>query len=410
MQPRLLFAAYGGGHIRMLMPVLEHLRRRGDCDLHVLALTTARPVVEAAGFRALGFRDIAGPGDAAALEKGRELAMALGQGQIVDMAESAAYLGLSWQELERDLGPEQARARYAAVGRGAFFPLATMHRLLAKLDPDLVVATNSPRAERALVEAADARNIPALCLGDLFLDFEWEWVAKPGFGRRVGVMSESVRQHLIDCGRPAGEIVVTGNPAFDRLGDPAVREAGLALRTALGWTDNPVVAWGMPHIPPGDTRIALPGPTLAALRALSAARPDLRFIVRPHPNNTDRLDELPPAFRLSPREEDVHAVIHACDLLVTEISTVGLEAVLAGKPVITINSRAVIPYAELGITREIDHAGQLADAIVDELARPTPGRLDRLGAPPVGKATPNVIALIDSLLADGPVRHGAAAR
>lgn len=397
-QTRLLFAAYGGGHIRMLLPVLDRLRARGDTDLHVLALTTAAPVVEAAGFRALGFRDIAGPGDGPALERGRALAAALGPGQLVDPEESAAYLGLSWQELVARHGGAEAQRLYDNVGRGAFHPIATMERLLDQVRPDLVVATNSPRAERALIEAASGRGLPALCLGDLFLDFEWEWIVRPGFGTRVAVMSRSVRQHLIDNGRPAGDIVVTGNPAFDRLADPAVRAAGLALRRALGWTANPVVAWAMPHIPPGDTRIARPGPTLEALRVLAAERPDLRFILRPHPNNTDRLDDLPPAFRLSPRTEDVHAVIHACDLLVTEISTVGLEAALAGKPVITIGSRAVVPYAELGITREIDDAASLAATIVDELANPRPGRLDRLGAPPVGTATGNVVDLIDATL------------
>lgn len=397
---RILFAAYGGGHIGMLLPVLDALRDRTDIDCKVLALTTAARAVSDAAYEPLGFHDFIEQGDGPALEIGRRLAAELGGNQIIPLDHTIAYMGLSYRDMIDRHGEVEAARLYAEKGRWYFHPYPTISRILKRIVPDLIVTTNAPRAERALVEAASDQGIPALCLGDLFLDFEWEWCALPGFGDYIGVMSQSVRQHLIEKGRPAEEIVVTGNPAFDCISDTEVIEAGAAIRAAAGWDENPVIMWAMPAIPPGDKRIAPVGPTLAAMKALSERRPDLRFILRPHPNVTENLEGFTDQFRISHRFENVHSVIHASDLVVTEFSTVGLEGALAGKPVISIASKNIIPYEELGITYEIDHAGQLGDAIEHVLANGNATRLDLLGAPEPGEATGNVVRLIDQMLGE----------
>ena len=90
-RPRWLFVAYGGGHVRMLLPVAELARERGLADVEFIGLTTARAPIEQAGFRCLGYRDFTGPADAQALAQGQALAAQLGPG-AVDAQESAAYL------------------------------------------------------------------------------------------------------------------------------------------------------------------------------------------------------------------------------------------------------------------------------------------------------------------------------
>ncbi len=400
-QKRILFASYGASHINMQMPVMRALRQRGNVDVRILALTTAHAVAAGEDFDAIGFRDLWRAGDDSARAHGRRLAEGL-DGGLVSIAESEAYLGLNYAELEATVGTAQAEAAYAERGRAAFLPVQTVGRVIDGWQPDLVVTTSAPRAERAMIIAAGRRGIPALALGDMFLGFEWRWMADNAFASRVTVLGESVRQHLIDKGRNPETVVVVGNPSFDRLVSDEAVASGIALRDRLGWRDRSVIAWTLPAVSPGDTRIAPIPDKLAILKAMLDRDPDLRLILRAHPNQKIDFGELDERFHVSHRQESVHAVIHAADVLFTEFSMVGMEAALAGKPVVTNSSDDAIPYGRLGLTQDIATIAELDATLVRVLRdRPAP-RLDLLGAPPTGTATGNVLAQIDDLL-----RHGA---
>jgi hypothetical protein len=84
---------------------------------------------------------------------GSSLMQGLG-GPVADPQETVAYLGLSMADLIADVGPEEAELAYRQFGRQAFLPVRTLDRILRQVAPDLVVCTNSPRAERAAVLAA----------------------------------------------------------------------------------------------------------------------------------------------------------------------------------------------------------------------------------------------------------------
>lgn len=394
---RILFTSYGASHINMLMPIMRALRKRGDVVMRILALTTAHAVARAEDFDTIGFADLWQTGDDTARAHGRRMAAGL-DGQLVTIAESEAYLGLSYAELEAEAGIERANQLYAEQGRGAFLPIHTVGRAIDDWHPDMVVTTNSPRAERAMVLAAGRRGIPALALGDMFLDFEWQWMADNAFATRVAVLGESVRRHLIAKGRTPETIAVTGNPALDRLVGPEAIAGGKALRERLGWQERSVIAWTLPAVTPGDTRIAPVPDKLAILNGMLDRDPDLRIILRAHPNQQIDFGDLGDRFHISPRQESVHAVIHAADVLFTEFSMVGLEAALAGKPVVTNSSDDAIPYGPLGLSRDIETIAELDDALTVALRDRPPPRLDLLGAPPTGTATSNVIVEIDRLL------------
>ena len=193
---RVLFVGYGGGHVRMLLPVARLLRGRGLAAPVFLGLTTARAEVEAAGFACLGFADVVRADDAAALAQGRALASQL-PAHAVSFDESAAYLGLSYADLVREHGEAEAAAQYVAHGRQAFLPIATLERVLAQVRPDLLVATSAPRAERAAFVAARRLGVPAVCLVDLFAAYEIEWLREPGFADRICVLNDRVRDRLL---------------------------------------------------------------------------------------------------------------------------------------------------------------------------------------------------------------------
>ncbi|TFZ02440.1 UDP-glycosyltransferase [Ramlibacter henchirensis] len=354
---RVLFVGYGGGHVRMLLPVARLLRERGLGEPVFLGLTTARAEVEAAGFACLGFADFLRADDAAALQQGRALAAKL-PAHAISFEESAAYLGLSYADLVREHGEQGAAALYAQHGRQAFLPVPTLERILTKVQPDLLVATSAPRAERASFLAARRLGVPAVCLVDLFAAYEIEWLREPGFADRICVLNERVRDRLVATGRRAEEVIVTGNPAFDGLLDPGVRERGAALRKARGWDGRRVWLWASQVEPeshpcqPGRGDTLLPRRIAQELQRITRARPDMELVIRPHPSEGDYRIELGAREWLSPRTENLHELLHACDGAVVLTSTVGLEASIAGCAVVQVTGSLYTldaPYLAYGI-------------------------------------------------------------
>ena len=147
---KVLFVTYGGGHAQMVLPVVQWLSQHAALKIQVLALTTAAPVFVNAGIDVLGFRDFVRPEDAAALVWGERLLEGNTSMQVAH-DESVAYLGLSYVDLEQRLGVAAAADVYAQFGRQSLRPLGVLQRIIRQLVPDVVVTTNSPRAERAAI-------------------------------------------------------------------------------------------------------------------------------------------------------------------------------------------------------------------------------------------------------------------
>lgn len=397
---RALFVAYGGGHVRMLIPVARRLRELGLAEPVFLALTTARSEAAAAGFECVGFADFVGDGDAPALAHGRRLAAGL-TSHAVSESESVAYLGLSYGDLVAEHGEAGAASRFERLGRQAFLPVRTLSRVLARIQPSLVVATSAPRAERAAIVAARQTGVPAACLVDLFAAYEIEWLREPGFADRVCVLNERVRDRIVAAGRAAGDVVVTGNPAFDALLDPAIRAAGERLREESGWRGQRVWLWASQVEPAvhgvtgqrGDPQ--LPARVAAELQRVCEARPDMQLVVRPHPSEGDYRLAPGPRQRLSPRTESLPVLLHACDGVVVLTSTVGLEASIAGCRVVQVEGSlftADAPYLDYGIADArvpLKALGAAIDAM-------PPRRRD--ASTTRGDATERVVRVLEGLL------------
>ena len=353
---KVLFVCYGSGHVRMALPVAAALRKRGLAQVEVLGLTTAAAVVRDAGLPLLQFKDFVESGDEPALARGRELVAGLQS--VEDAQESAAYLGLSYADLEAETGTDEAQRRYAQLGRQAFLPVRTLTRILQRTAPDLVVVTNSPRAERAAAIAAGRLGIPCVCIVDLFAIDEVRWIGAVDYARRVCVLNEQVRDFLLAAGRSPEQVVVTGNPAFDALLAPATVERGRQLRQRQGWHGRRVVLWPTQVEPvvhpfdgrPGDPQ--LPQQVLARLAAWTLAQPDAVLCVRP------RAGETPPALPASDRilvtgqDWALPELLHAVDTVATLTSTVGLEGHLCGARLIQVLGSVfepAMPLARFGI-------------------------------------------------------------
>jgi hypothetical protein len=346
--PKVLFVSYGGGHIGMVLPVmreLETLLPGVQCKL--LALTTAHKKAKAARPEALGYRDFLHLVDAGAARAWGERLSEGNTSPDVSRDETIAYLGINYLDLIAQHGKTGAADLYREQGRYGFRPLHFMRKVMDALQPDAVVATNSPRSERTALNVAGERGLPSIGMVDLFgLDSDTYVLHEPKPAWTC-VISEGVRQRLIARGFSADGVVVTGNPAFDGLFSADNRARAQAFLTERGWQDlKPVLFAGhwepQAHpatpVPVGQ---ALPREIEAVLRETVRARDDLALVVRYHPSDWTQYPRLPDEPRVhfsEPPNEPIHPLILASHVVVVQTSTVGLESTVGGKPVISVEN------------------------------------------------------------------------
>jgi hypothetical protein len=378
--PVWLFVSYGGGHVNALLPVARRVRELGIARPVYLALTTAAAAVRSSGLPTLGFRDFLAPEDVRAQARGEALAAQL-EVQAADHAESVAYLGLSYVEMEDRLGEAAAAQRWARYGRQALLPLGVLERILRACGPALVVATNSPRAEQAAIESAGALGLPSACLVDLLGIWERELLARPDYASAVCVLNEAVRASLLAAGRPPADVHVTGNPAFDGINDAAAVALGKRYREQLGWDGLHVCLYASSPEPLHSPGVAGTGdpafPRLVEERLVRAvqADPGLALWIRRHPSErpANELEQAGhPRIRISGSELPLHACLHGSDEVIVTVSTVGVEASLAGKPVTQVRGSILdhlSPYLAMGVAGRELTLDQLGDAYAPEAER-----------------------------------------
>lgn len=380
--PRVLFVSYGGGHIGMVLPVireLEALLPGVQCDL--LALTTGHLKAKAARPDTLGYKDLLHLVDADAARAWGERLAEGNTSPDVPRDETVAYLGINYLDLIAQHGEAGAADLYRKQGRYGFRPLHFMRAVMDALQPDAVVATNSPRSERTALDVGGERGLPTIGMVDLFgLDSD-TYVTHDPKPAWTCVISEGVRQRLIARGFPADGVVVTGNPAFDGLFSADNQARAQAFLAERGWRHlRPVLFAGhwepQAHpatpVPAGQ---ALPREIEAVLREAVRARDDLALIVRYHPSDWTQYPRLPDDARIhfsEPPKEPIHPLILASQAVVVQTSTVGLESAVGGKSVISVeNSPAAhvwFSLAQQGVSTPAATPAQLPQVLDDVLA------------------------------------------
>lgn len=348
----------------MLVPVIRALRTAAPgLEPVLMALTVGHARARAMGERPLGYADflhLTDPDRARA--HGRRL-LPENTSPDVPEDESLAYLGINYLELEARLGVAGAAKAYAETGRRAFYPLGFFERVIDDLAPAAVISTNAPRSEAAALAAGHGRGLPTVGMVDLFaLDTDPYTTRRPRPDLTC-VLAPSVRDRLLGHGFPAEGVRVTGNPSFDGLVSPETEAEAAAFRAARGWAGKRVILWaGHEEIathPDSDVAIG-PGLALAAeatLRAYVAARPETALLIRYHPAQWHRFPRQPDSARVHfavPTDAPAQPQILAADVCVSQGSTVGLEAAIAGKPSITLENAPTalnaFSMAKLGVT------------------------------------------------------------
>ena len=397
----LLFVCYGGGHVAMLYPIIKSLINK--YDITTLALTTAQSFLSSRKIPFIGYKDFPEAKNLEIQEWGKRLSAELPINNLVPIEETTAYLGINFCELIKTYGLEHAKTLYQQKGRQAFLPIKTMKRFLERLNPDLVISTNSPRTEEGVFLAAKNLNIPSVCLIDLFALQEIQWIGQSGYATKLCVLNDFVKENFIKAGRSSEEIVIAGNPVFDTLQEEDILQASISLKKEKKWDDGKInILWASQPEPKQHPFCSKIGDPILldriedVLRNFVKENPNFRLIVRYHPSENKKFiheDNV----EFSSCNEPIEPLIHAVDLVVVTASTVGLQAHIIGKPVISVDNTIWtddVKYAQQGISIGIRIPEELPDII-----RNFKAFLGEKVVPQYPKnATQNVINIIEEIL------------
>ena len=258
----------------------------------------------------------------------------------------------------------------------------------------------SQRTVRALnlpSKGSEVRGIPHLAIGDLFLIAESEYMIHPLYAKHIAVISEAVASFLVQRGVSHKSIYVTGNPAFDNL---AVimkdKDRRQRLRHKLGMTGKKVILFPAPSSKI-NTENGRPFAdiiqTVRQLEHFCNDNPDHAFIIRQHPSAALTLPELLNGYHDDGSLITAEEAILIADIICVEVSTMGLQAALIGKPVFIINFSDHFPLPKYGLAEAVN---SLSEALLliksGHLPKPKISKNEE-----VGNATQRVISCIDRI-------------
>ena len=343
----------------MLVPIIKELQKHDNLELVVLGLTTAGSVLKRNNIPYIGFKDLLKDNDNA-LKWGKKLVNKNDLHDLVSYEESVAYMGLNYVDLEIEYGKEEADRIYLEQGRQAFNPISTMEKFLEEESPDLLVATNSPRAERAAIRMAHKLNIPSICLNDLFAIQEVKWLKDKNYATKVCVLSEDVKSYIVAHGRPKDDVVVTGNPAFDNLVE--YKNFRNTVRNKNHWKKNDKVIFWASQIEFEEHPITkqkgdpeLPRKIEKKLYQIISKYSDWFLVIRHHPSEVVSQDNfiLHDRVSYSDTNDSLHELLSGVDVVVTMTSTIGLEGLIIGVPLLSVDLSIFIddtPYSKMGMS------------------------------------------------------------
>ncbi len=357
---RVLLVSYGGAHIAIALPMYRRLREAGHTPI-ALGLTTAVDVYRRHGVECKRILDYVEINSSAISFWGRRLlAKHHTDGIGIQRDESIAYLGSAMAELVEDLGERRAVEQYEELGLNALRPVRLMRSILESERIDALIATDSPRYERAALNAAAQLGIPSVCVIGSFPQIGLPFLRRPDNGAVQCVLNERIRGQLIDAGRTSGSVVVTGNPAFDVLIHPDNSARRTQLREHAGLTESDRLLLWAEQPEPGNPDLPR---TVRFELARICAELGWRLMVRLHPSSQAAGgEELPVGALASPRTESSREALLQSDAVVTLTSTIGIEALVLDKPLIVC---AVSEFSSFVDFRAED--GALVVASVQEL-------------------------------------------
>ncbi len=367
MKKKVLFVTYGGGHARMLRPVIEILTFSSEVDVYVMALNTAAKELEDLDITLFGYskyffnhKDVQ--------KYGRQLMASLDK--VIDEKETISYLGVNFCELIEKYGLEEAEKMYAEGGRYIFEPDSAMFNILQSEKPDILVTTNSPRTERSAVIAAKTLGIRSISLIDMFGIRCSSWFADNKFSDKILVLSESVKEYLISLGRNKDSIVVTGNPSFDSLAQHYednklnINKNRQNMPFTVLWASQPEPTYLPETGEYGDPELPL-NIEKEVLNVFEKYE-DWQLIARNHPSEVKR--NYPEFVGYSNQGDDLVELFKKVHVVLTPSSTLGFQGAIMGAKLVTVDLSILtptMPYADMGFSLGLKNIDDIEQALLN---------------------------------------------
>lgn len=393
---RPLLASYGGGHAHII-EIVGRALLAADYDVNMIGFTTAYRTLKRAN---LPVKSI----EALLIEEEDrdyidEVQKFLPSDIHPDVSnkETEAYFALGFRDLCEQFGRDEAIKRTKRLGRKAFEPVLSMERYLRNTKPDVVITTTSPRFELAMLKAARNLGIPSVAIGDWFLVQEREWILNGKYADHLCVLTQSMVGQFLEEGLKGTTLHATGNPAFDALVVPGgKRQRRIDLRNKMRVEGKTVILWPAAGSDEamGGQKFATPEEVVEVMEAVCCTNSDYSYVMRPHPNHPFEMPDNAMNGIISPPGLSAEDALLMADLVCVEVSTMGLQAALIGKPVICVGFADYVNYPKYGLATAAETLEEMATILIEKsYSEPTD-----LDMPPLGTATENVLKVIETVL------------
>lgn len=326
---KILIVTYGGGHVNIVRSILPQLLEE-NVSIEILALTIASSNLKKAGIQHNTIRDYIDllPYKQSILELGEKAIQ--GKHDIrsdITYEDAVVYHGIGMFDLINECGKEKAWSIFEANGRKAFCPVNSMIIILKRIKPDVIVLPTGVRFEEAFAKAANLMDIPVVLINDLPV------LGNIDFNAKICVMNKWSKDYIkAHSDIKSSELIITGQPVMEKnliIDEETLKNVQCSLKEGY---DKVVLFLGTPTL---DIFPEV-AETINKLLELAKHYPKIKFIIRPHPGNLDDYGLVSKDNIIVTKNGELKYLLAASDLIITQVSTAGLEAILLGKPVITV--------------------------------------------------------------------------
>jgi hypothetical protein len=416
-------------NFQAVAPALQQVASRLSADRILVVHTDGDDsAISRAGFAARRFVSYASWRDLAAFPTLSEMVRPLMAGDAVRGVDAA---GLEWDGVPLgQLAKDEISFGLPHLLGVAIRELATARRMLLAERPAVVIMTED-RSSFSRAVAAHTRNegIPTLLV-------QWGPIARcsnwlPSVAANVAAVEGDAAAEVLRAsdGGASLRVVPTGQPRYEELLRQAARTSREADCRALSLDPaRPIVLFGAHPVRERSASMKRNfveedrlGREVEAV-VIAAVRLGIQLIVKPHPNEgTSRHQDVivqhgNPDIRLIPGADSPYPFLHVCDAVITHRSTLGLEGVLLGRPLLIVNlcgTPDAFPYVDSGVALGAHSEGEVEPAlrrvIFDEvtqarMAARRPQFLSRFLTSAEGSATERLGHLMMQLAEQGATR------
>lgn len=389
----ILIVTYGGGHVRALIPIIKLLKKESNYNLYIIGLSLAKKELIDNNIECMDLYNYIK--EHKAIEYGKLLAKENHNSELeIDYKDTIAYYGIGMYDLAKEYGEKKAYEIFKDKGRKAFLPVIYFEKLMKELNIELLLTTSSPRFEEAALIAASNLSINSIRVEQLFAQGNTPILENV----RYCVLNTFVKKILVEKGIKNDNIEITGQPAFDNLS--VNKDIACKLKSQLS-TNKKNILW----ISPGnkDSR-----DILKTLINIEKKRNDINLIIKLHPNESgnEKIELLKDSnSKALIMKDNLYELIYISDIVIVEVSAVGLQTILLDKNLITINftgKEDKVPYAKSGAAIGVYNISNLESAIESALYDDITNKELKIAREKYeknGDSAKNIYRLINKLLA-----------